>query len=38
MRKERKVIIKVIKTEKVNNRRLAQYFAKKYMEERIEKS
>lgn len=38
MRKEREIIIKVIKNDRVNNRRLAQFFAKKYMEEKRDDS
>ena len=34
MRKEREIIIKVIKNDRSNNRRLAQFFAKKYIEEK----
>lgn len=32
MRKEREITIKVIKTEHINNRKLAEFFAKKYIE------
>jgi hypothetical protein len=38
MRKERDITIKVIKTERINNRRLAEFFAKKYNENNIKKS
>lgn len=34
MRKERDIKIKIIKNNAVNNRRLAQFFAKKYIEKR----
>ena len=33
MKKGREITIKVIKKEIINNRRLAQFFAKKYIEE-----
>lgn len=33
MRKERKIIIKVIKFDKISNKRLAEFFAKKYIEQ-----
>lgn len=32
MRKERDITIKVIKNNNINNRRLAEYFARKYAE------
>ena len=38
MRKERDIIIKVIKDNNVNNRKLAKFFAKKYSENNIKKS
>ena len=34
MKKGREITIKVIKKELINNRRLAQFFAKKYIEEK----
>lgn len=38
MRKERNIIIKVIKKDDINYRRLAKYFAEKYRKESVEKS
>ena len=38
MRKERDIIIKVIKKDNINYRRLVKYFAEKYKEENIKKS
>lgn len=38
MRKERDITIKIIKTERVNNRRLAEFFARRYSENNIKKS
>lgn len=38
MRKERKITIKFIENNKINNRRLAEYFARKYSEKNIKKS
>lgn len=37
MRKERKITIKVIENSKINYRRLAEFFARKYSEKNIEK-
>ena len=34
MRKEREIIIKVIKNDRVSKRRLAQFFTKKFMKEK----
>lgn len=36
MRKERKVIIKLIQNNTINNRRLVEFFAKKYIEEKYQ--
>lgn len=36
-RKERKITIKIIKNNKINNHRLADFFARKYNEENIMK-
>lgn len=36
MKKERKIIIKVIESNNINNNRLAEFFAKKYSEKNIE--
>lgn len=36
-RKERKIKIKVIKNTKINNYRLAEFFARKYSEKHIQK-
>ena len=38
MRKEREITIKVIEDKKINNRRLAEFFARKYSERDIKKS
>lgn len=38
MRKERDITIKVIRSDIVGKRRLAQFFAKKFIEERKDKS
>lgn len=38
LRKERKITIKVIKNKNINTNRLAEFFAKKYSEKKIEKS
>lgn len=35
MRKEREITIKVIENKKINYNRLAEFFAKKYSEERL---
>lgn len=37
MRKERSIIIKVIENKKINHNRLAEFFAKKYSENKIKK-
>lgn len=38
MRKEREITIKVIKDKCVNNKRLAEFFVKRYVEEENKKS
>lgn len=38
MRKRRDIIIKVINENRISNRRLAEFFAKKYAEENKDKS
>lgn len=38
MRKERKITVKVIGDKKINNNRLAEFFAKKYSEKNFKKS
>lgn len=38
MKRERDIIIKVIKNERTNIKRLAEFFAKKYSEREIKKS
>lgn len=37
MRKEREITIKVIENKKINNHRLAEFFARKYSEKDTEK-
>lgn len=34
MRKERDITIKIIQVERINNKRLAEFFASKYMEDK----
>lgn len=35
MRKERKVVVKLIECERIHNHRLAEYFARKYAERKM---
>ena len=36
MRKERKIVVKLIESERIHNHRLVEYFAKKFNERNIE--
>ena len=36
MRKERKVVVQLVKSERIHNTRLVEYFANKYRERKIE--
>lgn len=37
MRSKRKVVVKLIESERIHNHRLAEYFAKKFNEREVEK-